>query len=161
MTLRHFRDAALALTLAFPAAAIAATPAAMTQAHPEVAVASPALPKDMALKVEQHIHTLHAQLAITAAEQPQWDQFAQVMRDNAAQMGQTIEGRGGRMARMNAAENMQSYATLAQVHADNMTKLSASFGTLYSALSEEQKHLADTIFRNDHPHHEALRKHTG
>jgi hypothetical protein len=155
MTPRHLCRAALLLAaFAMPAAAIAATPAAMTAQQP-------AMPKAMALKVEQHITTLHAQLAITPAEQPQWDQFAQTMRDNAAQMGETVDDRGTRMTQMNAAENMQSYATLAQVHADNMKKLSTSFGTLYSALSDEQKHVADTLFRNDHAHHDAAHKHIG
>jgi hypothetical protein len=161
MTPHYLRHAALALALAFPVATIAATPGAMTQAAPAEASPSPALPKEMALKVEQHINALHAQLAITQAEQPQWDAFAQVMRDNATQIGQTIDGRGGRMAKMNADENMQSYATLAQVHADNMKKLSTSFSALYSALSDDQKHLADSIFRNDHARHEAGHKHTG
>jgi hypothetical protein len=161
MTPRYLRHAALALALASPAAALGATPAAMTQGEPAEASLSPALPRAMALKVEQHINALHAQLAITPAEQPQWDQFAQVMRDNAAHMGQTIDGRGGHMAQMNAADNMQSYAKLAQVHADNMKKLSASFGTLYSALTDDQKHLADTIFRNDHPNRVSTHRHTG
>ena len=39
--------------------------------------------KRMEERVENHIKQLHAQLHITPAEQSQWDQFAQVMRDNA------------------------------------------------------------------------------
>jgi len=162
MTVRDFgRTAIFLATLALPVAAMAATPAALPTEAPAAAGPAPAMSKAAALKVEQHIEALHRQLAITPAEQAPWDQFAQVMRDNAAQMGATIGDRGGHMAHMNAAENMQSYATLAQVHADNMKRLSASFGTLYSALSDDQKHLADTVFRNEQAHHDAARKHAG
>jgi hypothetical protein len=46
--------------------------------------------KSMEERVENHIKQLHAQLRITPAEQPQWDQFAQVMRDNARDMDQAF-----------------------------------------------------------------------
>src|SRR5271166_1251119 len=37
-------------------------------------------------RVEQRIKELHGQLRITPAENPQWDQFAQAMRENAREM---------------------------------------------------------------------------
>ncbi|MEJ1977594.1 MAG: hypothetical protein WDN49_17280 [Acetobacteraceae bacterium] len=85
-----------------PAAAFAQTTAAPAPTTPAPAAASPVstaapaaapLPKDVAAKVEQHIKQLHDQLGITAAEQSQWDQFAQVMRDNATQMGDAFHER--------------------------------------------------------------------
>jgi hypothetical protein len=162
MTLRQFGRTTIVLaTLTLPAAATAAAQGAAPPAAPPAAAPVPAMPKAAALEVEHHIAELHTQLAITPAEQPQWDQFAKVMRDNAAQMGATLDGRGGQMAHMNAVENMQSYATLAQLHAENMKRLTASFGTLYGALSDDQKHLADTVFRNDQPHHGSAHRHVG
>ena len=41
-------------------------------------------------RVEEHIKELRAQLQITPAEQPQWEQFANVMRENARAHGSAI-----------------------------------------------------------------------
>ena len=104
--------------LTLPVGAFAqATPAAPSSS------ATPALPKTMSEKVEQHIKQLHNQLRITTAEEPQWQQFAQVMRDNAAQIEQALEARGTNIDTMTADENMLSYAQLAQTHATNMQRL--------------------------------------
>ncbi len=43
-----------------------------------------------AQRVEEHIKELHSQLRITPAENPQWDQFAAVMRENARDMDQVF-----------------------------------------------------------------------
>jgi protein CpxP len=39
--------------------------------------------KNVEERVERRIKELHTQLRITPAEEPQWNQFAQVMRENA------------------------------------------------------------------------------
>ena len=78
-------------------------------------------------RVDQHIGALHAELHITPAQQAQWDQFAQVMRDNATAMDQLLEQRATSFASMNAAENMQSYAQIAQQHAQDTEKLATAF----------------------------------
>ena len=44
---------------------------------------------------------------------------------------------------MNAVESMQSYATLAELHAQDVQKLTAAFQTLYGSLSDAQKKAAD------------------
>ena len=111
--------------------------------------------------MEQHIRKLHDQLAITAAEQPQWEQFAQVMRANAAQMGSASNDRGAKLAAMDAADSMKSYANLAQVHASNMQKLASSFQSLYDTFPDAQKKTADAVFRNAGPGAGAARKHQG
>ncbi len=51
-------------------------------------------------------------------------------------------------ANMTAPQNMQSYAQLAQVHADGMQKLSAAFQTLYDTFPASQKQIADAVFQN-------------
>jgi periplasmic protein CpxP/Spy len=111
--------------------------------------ASPALPAAVASKVEQHIKELHDQLGVTPAEQPQWDQFADVMRGNAAQMNEVFANRAGKVTSMSAADNMQSYAQVAQVHATNMQKLASAFQSLYNTFPDEQKQVADGVFRNN------------
>ncbi|MEF9672116.1 hypothetical protein QNM99_05835 [Pseudomonas sp. PCH446] len=50
---------------------------------------------------------------------------------------------------MNADEAMQSYARLAQMHADNLHKLATSFSALYGTLSADQKKTADKLFRSE------------
>ena len=114
------------------------------------------LSKSMSASIEAHIRTLHDQLQITPAQQPQWEQFAQVMRDNAAKMNRIVSRRGARANGMNAQESMQSYAELTQVHATNMQKLASAFQSLYAAFPEQQKQVADTLFRGSNgrlPHH--------
>ena len=97
--------------------------------------------------LEQHNKQLHDQLGITAAQQPQWDQFVAVTRSNAADMHRAFSDRGDKMATMTAADNMESYAALAQLHAANMQKTATAFQTLYAALSPQQKEAADRLFR--------------
>jgi hypothetical protein len=107
--------------------------------------------------VEQRITELHAKLAITAAEQPQWDQFVQVMRDNATTMDATAKQRAQAMPTMTAAENMQSYASIAMEHAQDMQKMVPAFQALYSSMTDSQKRMADQVFRTDA--HKAAQKH--
>ena len=150
----YARLAAYAAAATISAATVSATAfaqASMTPPPPAVISPAPAghpsLPKDMAAKIEARIAQLHTQLGITAAEQPQWDQFAQVMRENAAQMSEALTDRGAKVSGMNAIDTMQSYAKLAQVHADNMQKLSSAFHALYTTLPDQQKITADKVFR--------------
>lgn len=48
---------------------------------------------------------------------------------------------------MSAEQNMQSYAELVRAYADNIAKLATAFSALYNVLSDQQKQLADTLFR--------------
>ncbi len=152
--------ALLATSLAIPFAALAQTsPAAAPQPSAEAAPAQPAPRKpspakadtakrDPMQRVEHRIAVLHKRLGITAEQQPQWEQFATVMRDNARNMQQAIQQRGSSAATMNAAENMQSYAQLSEQHAQDVQKLAAAFQPLYGSLSAAQKEAADKMFRN-------------
>jgi protein CpxP len=146
--------AALLGSLLLPAMAM---PGAFAQTETPV-TGAPAAPKpkppahkpaSLTDRVEQHITRLRAQLGITPAQQPQWDQFAAVMRDNAKAMSQTLEQRGTRFASMNASENMQSYAQIAQQHAQDVQKLATAFQPVYESMSDDQKKLADAVFRAD------------
>jgi hypothetical protein len=97
---------------------------------------------------EQRIADLHKSLHITTAQQSQWDQFAQVMRDNAKDLDQAYQQRAATFDKMNAVDNMQSYAQIEQTRAQDMQKLVPAFQTLYNALSDQQKQEADALFRN-------------
>ncbi len=102
----------------------------------------------MAQMAEQRIADLHKRLHITAQQQSQWDQFAQMMRDNAKDLDQAYQQRAASFDKMNAVENMQSYAQIEQTRAQDMQKLVPAFQTLYTSLSDAQKQQADQLFRN-------------
>jgi periplasmic protein CpxP/Spy len=160
---------AVAALLALPAAAFAqssAAPAAMPQgASPPAAASSPmaghpVVGKNAEERVARRINELHAQLRITPAEQQQWEQFAQVMRANAREMDQTFMQRAEQFPSMNAVQNMQSYEQIAEAHAQHVQKLVTAFENLYNAMPDQQKQLADQVFRTNAEQH-AARSHGG
>jgi len=148
----HFASAALIALLALPAAALAQPTQSPAPAAPPAAAPPPMTPepvpgKSMAERVENRIKQLHAQLQITPAEQSPWDQFAEVMRDNARDMDRAFVQRAEQYPTMNAVQNMQSYETIAEAHARHLQKLVPAFDNLYNAMPEQQKKLADQVFR--------------
>jgi periplasmic protein CpxP/Spy len=165
----HLASAALALLLALPGAAFAqsaqlpsttttpsAPPAASAPINPHGAPGSTA-----AQRVEAHIKELHSQLRITAAEQPQWEQFANVMRENARAMDREFAQRAQQFPTMNALQDMQSYERIADAHARHLQKLVPAFEILYNAMPEQQKQLADQVFRANAQAHAQKRMQTG
>ena len=143
-------------------AALLCAPAAMAQSQsaaaqgttppPPAAEASPMAGHPVAGKnaeerVEGRIKELHAQLRITPAEKPQWNEFARVMRENARDMDQAFMQRAQQFPTMNAVQNMQSYEQIAEEHAKRVQKLVPAFQKLYDAMPDQQKRLADQVFR--------------
>jgi hypothetical protein len=100
------------------------------------------------MRVNQHIAELHRRLRITPAEEPQWNTFAQVMRDNAMHMEQAFQARAQQGPNMSAVDDLKSYAAVAQAHAEDMQRLVPAFQSLYAALSPQQQKLADNVFRD-------------
>ena len=146
-------SAAVVALLALPAAALAQptqspAPAASPSAASSPMTSQPVSGKSMEERVENHIKQLYAQLHITPDEQSQWDQFAQVMRDNAKDLDVAYQQRAANFDKMNAVENMQSYAQIEQTRAQDLQKLVPAFQTVYASLSDEQKQAADRLFRN-------------
>lgn len=111
--------------------------------------AKPAVRHTQQSTVEQRIADLHAKLKITAAEQAQWEPFAQAMRDNAVAIDQAFQSRVKALPTMTAADNVKSYAALSAEHAKDMQNLVPTFQALYDSMSDSQKHVADQVFRND------------
>jgi protein CpxP len=152
--LSSFASIAVAALLSVPtvmaqpqsAAVHGATPA------PPAAEASPMADhpvtgKNAEERVEGRIKELHSQLRITPAEEPQWNEFAQVMRENARDMDQAFMQRAQQFPTMNAVQNMQSYEQIAEQHAQRVQKLVPAFQKLYDAMPDQQKRLADQVFR--------------
>lgn len=150
---------AVAALLSLPAAAWAQSsqsPATQAATPPPTAspmVNHPVPGKNAEERVENRIKELHAQLRITPAEEPQWNQFAEVMRDNARAMDQAFRERAQGFESMNAVQNMQSYEKLAQAHAQDLEKLVPAFQNLYGTMPDQQKQLADQVFRTNAEQH--------
>jgi protein CpxP len=101
------------------------------------------------VRTEQRLADLHTKLQITPAQEPQWQNFAQAMRDNGRKMDETFQSRVQALASMNATDNMKSYARISMQHARNVETLVPIFDALYASMSESQKHIADQVFRDD------------
>ena len=144
-------------------AALLWLPAAMAQSRQTAAVQGAASPppaaaasplaghpvpgKNAEERVERRIKELHGQLQITPAEEPQWNEFAQLMRENARDMDQAFGQRAQQFPTMNAVQNMQSYEQLSEEHAQRVQKLVPAFQKLYDAMPDAQKRVADQVFR--------------
>lgn len=128
-----------------PALALAAmlvAPVAWAQNAPQQSPPSP-----MA-RVEAHIVHLRTQLGITAAEMPQWDALATVMRDNAQSMQRLYQERTARIERMNAVQVLESYRAFARLHVAALDRLVPAFRRLYAVLSPAQRRTADDLFQD-------------
>ena len=168
----YVASAALAALLSLPAAALAqssqvTTPAPQGAAPPPAAsspiAGHPVAGKNAEERVEHRITELHAQLRITPAERQQWDQFAEVMRENARDMDQALIQRSQQFQSMNALQNMQSYEQIAEAHARHLQKLVPAFENLYNTMPDQQKRLADQVFRANAEQHQqsAILSHHG
>ena len=139
-------------SLALAAVLVAMPAAAWAQSAPAPAPAAPrgapgATPPDVEARVEARIKDLHASLHITPAEQAQWDQFAEVMRENARAMGKAAMEHAQQVPSMDALQNLKSYEQLAEAHVQRLQNLITAFQGLYNAMPAEQKQVADQVFR--------------
>jgi periplasmic protein CpxP/Spy len=103
--------------------------------------------------VERHIADLHAKLKITPAEETQWKEVAETMRENAKDLDLAIDKRVAAVSTATAIDDLNSYADIAQAHADGVKKLAKVFSSLYSVMSDDQKKQADQTF--SHRNHAA------
>ncbi len=104
-------------------------------------------PRRGANGVEQRIADLHKRLQITPAQESQWQQVADVMRQNAKDVEAAIKERNQNVKTMNAVDDLRSYEKISEVHEDGMKRLIPVFQTLYDGMSDAQKKNADTVFR--------------
>jgi len=69
------------------------------------------------------------------------------MRENARDMDEAFKQRAQQYPTLNAVQNMQSYEQIAEDHARRVQKLVPAFQNLYDAMPDQQKQLADQVFR--------------
>lgn len=104
--------------------------------------------------VEERITSLHAALKITPDEEANWNAVAQAMRDNAANMQKLIADKKAQAPQnMSAVDDLKTYQEFAQAHVDGLKNLTSSFETLYDSMPDQQKKVADQVFRNFGPRH--------
>jgi periplasmic protein CpxP/Spy len=96
--------------------------------------------------VDGRIAFLQTELKITSAQQPQWQQFASVMRQNAQALDQMISNvRQHRGSAENAADRLSLHAEFAKVRAENEARLATAFKPLYASLSPDQQQVANQL----------------
>jgi periplasmic protein CpxP/Spy len=143
--IRHVLAAALLGSVAL-APAFAQAPSSGTT--PPAAAKPKQTAKQEAAGVEAHIAQLQKKLKVTEQQKPQWDAFAQVMRDNATQFAVVTKSRQEKMKSLNAVDDLRSYQEIAQTHANGLRRLTETFQALYDTMSPEQKKNADTVFHD-------------
>jgi periplasmic protein CpxP/Spy len=98
--------------------------------------------------IDQRIAQMHQRLKITPEQEPAWQAFAQVMRDNMTSIEKAYADRRASVATMSAPDNMRDFAQIEQERAAGIQKLAGAFQTLYETMSDDQKKIADGMFRH-------------
>ncbi|HEX4192839.1 MAG TPA: Spy/CpxP family protein refolding chaperone [Stellaceae bacterium] len=135
-----------AATIAGATALMPALAGAQAASPPAAQSSAAATAKPAASSVEARIKSLHDQLKITSAEESQWNAVAQAMRDSAKNTATLIDDRNKKAKSMTAIDDLHSYRAIQQAHLDGIDKLTSAFETLYAAMPDAQKKLADTVF---------------
>jgi Spy/CpxP family protein refolding chaperone len=140
----HHKTTSLAAIMLLGAATFAAPSHAMAQTANPAPATEAQKPID---KTEARIKEMHAKLKITAAQEPQWQDFVTAQRDTAEKMSDLIEKRETSAKTMNAVDDFKNYEEIAETHADGLKKVVSTFTTLYGTFSDDQKKAADAIFK--------------
>jgi protein CpxP len=94
--------------------------------------------------IERQISELRKRLNITPQQQPQFDAFAQAMRQNAQTMEPLMQEQQ-QSAKRNAIDDLKAAAKFAEAEADALKRLLTPLQALYDTLSEQQKKAADQV----------------
>jgi LTXXQ motif family protein len=123
---------------------------AIVLARPLPAISEDFAPAPGADLVEARIKELHSKFHVTAAEEAQWSNVAQMMRDNAKTMVglQKDRGENAKSTAMSAVDVLKSYSEVIDAHADGIHKFIPVFQAFYDTMSDEQKKTADALFRS-------------
>ncbi|MDA8231358.1 MAG: Spy/CpxP family protein refolding chaperone [Magnetospirillum sp.] len=102
--------------------------------------------------LDARIRELHDKLHITDAQADEWKALAQVMRDNSEAMRKVVTERRRDADTLTAIGDLDMYRKVAETHLENVKRLSVAFTKLYNAMSDEQKRVADEVFRHRNRH---------
>lgn len=118
-------------------------------------------PEEMREHVEERIKNLHAKLGITQDQEKEWSDVAQAMRDSEANVATQIQARHRTNVSMSAVDDLESYQSVAQAHADGLKNVITAFKTLYGNMSDAQKKNADKVFGTFEGHRDrGMKKHS-
>ena len=136
--------ASVALAAGFSGSASAQTAGTKTESGkpPAAAAATSTKPET----VEQRIKALKVALKITPDQESKWEGVATAMRENAAAMDKLVKEKQGKMANLNAIDDLKTYQEFSQVRLDGLKNLISSFTTLYESMPADQKKNADHVF---------------
>jgi protein CpxP len=101
--------------------------------------------RGLAGAAETRLAGLRRQLRITPEQEPQFQDYAAVIRTNAQKMQGLLEQRA-KATDKSATARLRWYAQLSTASAENNNKIVLAFDALYQALSDSQKQAADTAF---------------
>ena len=122
---------------------------AQTAAAPKDGAKAPAAAAATSNKpetVEQRITSLKAALKITPDQESKWEGVAKAMRENAAAMEKLVQDKKGKMASLNAVDDLKTYQAFSQARLDGLKNLISAFSTLYDSMPADQKKNADHVF---------------
>ncbi|HTE80202.1 MAG TPA: Spy/CpxP family protein refolding chaperone [Reyranella sp.] len=136
--------ASVALAAGFSGTASAQTAGTKTESGKPPAAAAATSTK--AETVEQRIKALKVALKITPDQESKWEGVATAMRENAASMDKLVKEKQGKMASLNANDDLKTYQEFSQVRLDGLKNLISSFTTLYESMPVDQKKNADHVF---------------
>jgi hypothetical protein len=136
--------ASVALATGFSGTASAQTAGTkMESGKPPAAAAATSTKQET---VEQRISSLKRALKITPDQESKWEGVATAMRENAAAMDKLVKEKQGKMANLNAIDDLKTYQEFSQVRLDGLKNLISSFTTLYDSMPADQKKNADHVF---------------
>ncbi len=144
----QMRGTARSLVAGVTVLALAMPAFAQTSASGQPAPGAAPNAKEVQARTEARIAALHDQLHISAAEEPNWQAFTAVMKQNASEQAASLQARQQNFAGMNAVQDLQSFADLTRQQGEQIGKLVGPFQTLYAQFSPDQKATADRIFHN-------------
>ena len=96
---------------------------------------------------EARIKEMQEALKITEVQKGLWNDLAGAMRENAKEMDAITKDRAENAKTMNAVERMKFHGLITEAQLGQLKKVIPPFEALYAAMSDEQKKVADTIFR--------------
>jgi glucose/arabinose dehydrogenase len=100
-------------------------------------------------RVETRLAQAKTKLKITAAQEAQWNAFADVTRRHAKAADERIkamrDGKESQAKRLTAVERLERRQQMAVDHSQRLTEVIAAAKPLYAALSAEQKAIADDM----------------
>lgn len=132
-------------------AAEAGLPSETADAPPAIAPTSPSAtthPQQPAFDpIAERLKYMHDRLRITTAQEPLWADLARVMQDNAKAVAPLIKEHRQVTKNRTAVETLDIYKRLGEVQLEGLRNFLSAFGALYDKLSDQQKKIADVMFR--------------